>query len=86
MKNISPALKDLALFVGDWDMALSNASFLPIRKPSSTGAFVFEWVEDGAFLVLRQGKQATWLIGRDEGAKDYIVLYFDDRGVSGSTR
>jgi hypothetical protein len=82
MKNINPALKHLALFVGDWDMALSNASFLPDPKTVVHGRVVFEWVEDGAFPVMRQGKQATWLIGRDEGAKGYIVFYFDDRGVS----
>ncbi|MGB6553495.1 MAG: hypothetical protein WBE78_08390 [Candidatus Binataceae bacterium] len=82
MKNTNPSLKHLELFIGEWDMALSNASFLPDPKTILHGRVVFEWVEDGAFLVMRQAERARWLIGRDETAKDYVILYSDARGVS----
>jgi hypothetical protein len=46
----------------------------------------FDWVEQGAALVMRMGgaatPAATWIFGRDEAEPDYHVLYTDDRGVS----
>ena len=84
----NPALKDLAVFVGEWEMELSNASFLPDPAATAKGAVFFEWVQDGAFLVMRIGDKASgppaarWLIGRDESDPDYTMLYADARGVS----
>ena len=78
----NPHLKDLAFLVGAWEMELSNAAFLPhpadtVRRPVS-----FEWIEHGAFLLLRMGADALWLMGRDEAEPLYTVLYFDTRAVS----
>jgi hypothetical protein len=48
----------------------------------------FEWIEEGALLVMRQSEQsgqppsARWAVGRDESGADYKVLYSDSRGVS----
>jgi len=84
----NPALMDLEFLGGEWDMELSNAPFLPSREVSVHGGVTFEWIEDGALLVMRQGEQsgappsARWVIGRDESGPDYKVLYADDRGVS----
>lgn len=69
----NPALNPLEGLVGDWEMEISNASFLP--RPSDRvkgGPVSFECVQDGAFLAMRMSDkargppQALWLIGRDE--------------------
>ena len=84
----NPALEDLEVLVGDWDMELSNASFLPGPSDTVSGHVSFEWLENGAFLVLYMGDKpdgmpdAIWLIGRDESAPTYTVLYYDSRKVS----
>jgi hypothetical protein len=84
----NPALKPLEILAGNWDVEMSNASFLPDPSASVHGKISFEWVEDGAYLVMRQGNRdidsafATWTISRDESAKEYVMLYYDDRNVS----
>jgi len=82
----NPALAELAFLVGDWDMALSGASFLPDPEQVIRGNFGCSWIEGGAALAMHQGGPeppiATWIIGRDEASVDYSVLYSDDRGVS----
>ncbi len=89
MKNISinPALKKIRMLTGEWMTELSNVSFLPDSSTTIKGSVSFEWLEDGNFLVMRQGKKsgdmwATWIIGRDEDSKNYTVLYIDNRRVS----
>src|SRR5690242_18078215 len=85
----NPSLIALEGLVGEWEMELSNAAFLP--GPSDRvkgGPVLIEWVQDGAFLALRMGDkashppQALWLISRDDSAPNYIVLYYDARSVS----
>jgi hypothetical protein len=84
----NPALKALEVLAGDWEMELSNAAFLPSRSATVKGRVSFEWLQDGAYLLLRMGDkppsppQALWLIGRDEATPDYTVLYYDARRVS----
>lgn len=84
----NPALADLEFLSGEWDMELSNAPFLPSRADTARGRVTFEWIEDGAILVMRQSgpsgdpPSARWAIGRDESNQDYNVLYSDLRGVS----
>ena len=84
--KINPALKPLEVFVGDWDMELSNASFLPDPQTTVHGPIHFRWVQAGAFLVMYHGAikapQATWLMGRDDLSDSFTVLYFDARRVS----
>ena len=84
----NPALRDLAVLVGDWTMELSNAAFLPNPSDTVTGPASFAWIEDGALLAFYQGDRppgtpaARWVIGRDEASPTYTVLYADARGVS----
>lgn len=78
----NPALGDLRFLAGAWDMELSGASFLPDPEAVVRGSVTFDWIEDGAALVMRMGDAATWIIGRDDAEQDYHVLYADGRGVS----
>lgn len=81
----NPALKALEVLVGAWEMELSNASFLPSPSDTVKSLVSFEWVQDGAFLVMYMGGKppaALWLISRDEATPNYTVLYYDARHVS----
>ncbi len=78
----NPALTELAFLVGTWDMELFQAAFLPDPESRVRGKVTFAWIADGAALVMSQGGQATWIIGRDEAERDFHVLYADSRGVS----
>lgn len=85
--SYNPSLKQLAMLEGEWVIELSNAAFLPDPKTTMTGSASFDWIEDGAYLVMRQGERAQdmwaiWTINRDEAASDYKVFYFDNRNVS----
>ncbi len=82
----NPALAHLQFLAGAWDMELSDGSFLPDREARVHGSVTFQWIEQGAALVMRMGDAetptATWIHGRDDSGPDYHLLYADDRGVS----
>ncbi len=84
----NPALKALEGLVGEWEVELSNASFLPQPSDTVKGAVSFEWVQSEAFLLMRMGDKppgpptAMWLISRDESTPGYTVFYYDARSVS----
>ncbi len=84
----NPALKDLEVLPGDWEMELSNAAFLPSPSATVKRPMSFEWLEAGAFLLMRMGDKppnpsdAVWLISRDDSSGDYRVFYYDARTVS----
>src|SRR5690348_9488947 len=78
----NPALKHLEFLVGNWEMELSNAAFLPNPSDTVKGQVSFEWLENGAFFVMRMGDNAIWLISRDDSNPDYKVFYYDARKVS----
>ena len=84
----NPALRELEFLVGEWDMELSEAAFLPSMSDTVKGRVSFRWVEDGAFLQMQQREKiagppmSVWNIGRDETSGRYAVLYYDGRGVS----
>lgn len=80
--KINPALKPLEFLLGNWRMELSNAAFLPDPKATVEGEVSFEWVENDAFLAMRMGQDATWLINRDDAMQDYKIFYYDSRMVS----
>lgn len=72
--------------IGKWEIQINNASFLPAKSDKIKGVTSFELLEEGDFLIQRQGKKplpwSKWIIGRDDAAQNYTVLYFDDRNVS----
>lgn len=71
----NPALKELDVLVGEWEMDFT-------LTPTAQARVTFEWQLGGAVLVENMGANATWTIGRDEAVETYCVLYFDARGVS----
>ena len=79
----NPALVPLNVFVGEWEMRA-----LIGERTLGVGRTVFSWLEGGAFLMQHSEVEsaefpmATILIGRDESADEYCMLYFDSRGVS----
>ena len=83
----NPALDGLQPLVGDWRMEIHNAAFLATPDARAEGPVEVAWLEQGAALVVRQGKvtsppAAVWIIGRDENEPHYSAFYADDRGVS----
>lgn len=83
----NPALKELDVLIGNWRMDVSNASFLPDPSDVMPGFAEFAWIENGAFIILRQSAKdgpplAHWLIGADDSNKTCTVLYYDNRSVS----
>ena len=86
--NINPALQNLRVFIGIWEMELTNASFLSDLKTVIKGTATFEWFEDGDFLILRQGTKnketpwSTWFIGHDQDSPTYTIFYIDDKRSS----
>jgi hypothetical protein len=81
MKN-NPSLVGIAPIVGDWNMELSNAPFLSDSQQNLPSHVSFSWIESSGLIAMRQGKDATWVIGRDEENSKYTILYYDKRGVS----
>jgi len=78
----NPALKQLEVFVGEWDIEISRATWLPDMQAKVSGHSRFEWIENGAFLAMYQNLgtiRDTWLIGRDESNDSYEAFFFDDR-------
>jgi hypothetical protein len=79
------ALKQLEALVGVWDTEISEASFLPDPSGKISMQVSVEWLESGAFLIIRfpiSPPDSIWIIGRDDSSEHYTVLYFDSRKVS----
>jgi hypothetical protein len=84
----NPVLSALEFLIGDWDMALSGASFLGDPTEVVHGRVEVRPIEEGALLAMRQVVEpsgppaATWVVGGDGARASYTVLYADRRGVS----
>lgn len=92
MDNQPSALKQLDVFVGEWEVQVSVDGSSMGRDKT-----LFEWVQDGAFLVQRthitstEGMPDEWLqntpkrvvtlIGFDDAREEFVQLHVDDRGV-----
>jgi hypothetical protein len=84
----NPALERLGVFVGLWDVEITSMSFNPDPSAIARGSTSFRWLEGGPFLLQLSEvpntdfPRATSIIGPDDAAETYAVLYFDSRGVS----
>lgn len=82
--NPDPALKQLEPLVGEWHMT----GWHPAFPSEASGHSTFEWLEQGALLVWhfdweRPGPpSAICVIGHDDAADTYSMLYSDERGVA----
>jgi hypothetical protein len=80
----NPALQPLSILVGEWDAVGSHPS-LPDPLHGHTS---FEWLEGGAFLRMYSEinepgvPTGIAILGSDDSAETYFMLYFDERGVS----
>lgn len=77
----NPAFERLETLVGEW--ATESPQF-----PEEPGREVFEWMEEGAFLVRHASADETSypavvaIIGLDDSNETFHMLYYDSRGVS----
>jgi hypothetical protein len=81
----NPSLHNIFGFIGRWDADL----VFPTDPPGKlSGTAVFDWMDGGAFLVMRSETEgngppkAVAVIGRDDASGAYSMLYCDARGVS----
>ena len=81
----NPRLKPLEMFIGDWN---TIGSHLYMPNIVLHGRVRFEWLEGGSFLMMRSEvdepriPSGIAIIGSDDAAAGYFMLYFDERGVS----
>jgi hypothetical protein len=84
----NPALERLSVLVGEWDIEITAMSFQADKTAAVRGHASFEWIEGGAFLLERSEvsnpdfPRGISIMGPDDSAETYNMLYFDSRGVS----
>jgi hypothetical protein len=82
------ALERLNLFVGEWDIEITAMSWEADKTAVVRGRASFAWTEGSAFLLERfevpntEFPRGISMIGPDDSAETYGMLYFDSRGVS----
>ena len=84
-QRINPALEPLTPLIGEWRTTGTH----PL-VPGTTfhGRTSFSWHEGGAFVLMRSEidepeiPSAVALIGSDDAADTFTMIYFDERGVS----
>jgi hypothetical protein len=81
----NPALKPFGALVGEWQTTGSHP-YLP--GVTLHGRTSFEWLEGGAFLIMRSEidephfPHGIAIFASDDMAKKFVMLHFDERGVS----
>ena len=84
----NPALDQLAVFIGEWSIEITSMSFDEDPSAVARGQSEFAWLEGGAFLIQHSEiaasafPRSTEVIGPDDEAETYRMLYYDSRGVS----
>jgi hypothetical protein len=81
----NPALTSFEVLVGEWQ---TTGSHPYIPHVELHGRVSFEWIEGGAFLMIRSEidnpkfPDGIAIIGSDDDARAYYMIYFDERGIS----
>src|SRR5437762_2038504 len=81
----NPALKPFEILIGEWK---TTGSHPYVPDTILHGRASFEWLEDGAFLILRSEIDESHfpdgieIFGSDDVAQNFFMLHFDERGVS----
>jgi hypothetical protein len=79
------ALKPLEFLIGDWR---TTGSHPMMSGKELSGRTSFAWHEGGAFLIMRsqvdepQFPDGVAIIGSDDTAGEFAMIYFDERGTS----
>ena len=82
------ALDPLVAFIGEWNIEITSMSFDPDPSAVVQGHSEFAWLEGGAFLIQHSEiaasafPRSTAVMGPDDEAETYRMLYYDSRGVS----
>lgn len=86
--NKNPSLESLGMLVGEWNIEITSMSFYADPSAVARGQSSFNWLEGGAFLRQRSEIQnsdfprSIAILGLDDAARTYIMLYSDSREVS----
>jgi hypothetical protein len=81
----NPALAPLAFLIGEWR---TSGSHPMVPGETLEGRASFAWHEGGAFLIMRAEvdephfPSGVAIIGSDDKAGSFAMIYFDERGVS----
>jgi hypothetical protein len=84
----NPALDQLAPLIGEWEIEITLMSFREDPSAVERGHSSFAWLEGGGFLTQHSEISANdfprsrAVIGPDDEAETYRMLYYDSRGVS----
>ncbi|MBA3943987.1 MAG: hypothetical protein H0X37_05425 [Herpetosiphonaceae bacterium] len=81
----NPALQPFQVLVGEWQTIGSHPSLpgTPLH-----GRTTFDWLAGGAFLIMHSEiddpnvPSGVAIFGSDDVAKQYFMLYFDERSIS----
>jgi hypothetical protein len=83
------ALERLGIFVGEWNLEITSMSFRTDSSAIERGRASFNWLERGAFLIQHSEVSTSTdfprgiaVMGPDDTAETYGMLYFDSRGIS----
>ena len=82
------ALDELKPLIGEWNIEVTSISSYPDPSAVVGGQSSFAWLEGGAFLIQHSEISASEfprsvaVMGPDEEAGTYRMLYYDSRGVS----
>jgi hypothetical protein len=82
------ALDQLTPLLGEWNTEITSMSMDPDPSAVVRGHSSFAWLEGGAFLVQHAEipnsdfPTSTAVVGPDEEAGTYRMLYYDSRAVS----
>jgi hypothetical protein len=81
----NPALKPFSLLIGNWK-TVGNHPGIP--NTTLHGHTSFSWLEGGAFMIMHSDideggiPSGIAILGSDDATGEYLMLYFDERGVS----
>jgi len=84
----NPALDQLAPLLGEWNIEITSVSSFEDPSAVVRGHSSFAWLEGGAFLLQHSEilhsdfPRSTAVMGPDDEAGTYRMLYYDSRGVS----
>lgn len=81
----NPALEPLSRLVGEWE---TTGQHPHVPGTIFHGHSSFKWIEGGAFLIMHSEMEEKGIpsgiaiFGSDDSAREYFMLYFDERKVS----